>query len=131
MADKTIFDTPRGSIFQTKAGSVEIKWNPELKRFNGQYSAAQKWLDNEVIKDSDPFVPFRTGALALSAKLGTDIGSGEVVYNAPYARRMYYGLNYNFDRSGHPQAQAQWFEAAKAVDESKWINGAKKLAGGG
>ncbi|TQI66264.1 minor capsid protein [Clostridium sp. KNHs216] len=131
MADNPLLTTPRGSIVQTKAGTVKIEWNPQIMRFNGQYSAAQKWLDNEVIKDCDPFVPFRTGELDLSAKLGTDIGSGEVDYIAPYARKMYYGLSFDFDRSSHPQAQAQWFEAAKAVHKQTWINGAKKLAGGG
>ncbi len=131
MADKVISSTPRGSVIQTSAGKAEIVWSPNIQRFNGQFSRAQQWLDNEVLKDTDPFVPFRSGSLEKSGILGTVVGSGDIVYNAPYAGHQYYGLDFDFDRSSHPQAQSQWFEASKAVNKEKWINGAKKLAGGG
>lgn len=99
-------------------------------RFAAKYSLAQKWLDNEVLKDSDIYVPMRTGNLRNSGIRGTDIGSGKVVYNAPYAARCYYG-KMNFSREKHPQATAQWFEPAKAANKAKWISGAKRLMGDG
>jgi len=52
---------------------------------------AQMWLDNEVLKDSAPFVPRLGGALERSGIAGTRIGSGLLVYNSPYARYQYYG----------------------------------------
>lgn len=101
------------------------------KRFNDSYSLAQKWLDNEVLKDCDEYVPFRTGNLRGSGIRGTVVGSGTIEYNAPYAKANYYALNRNFSKEKHPKASPQWFEKAKAVNKDKWINGAKKLAGGG
>lgn len=56
-------------------------------RFNKKFSLAQKFLDNEVLKDSAPYVPFRTGYLEKSGITGTVIGSGKVIYNAPYAKK--------------------------------------------
>ena len=50
---------------------------------------AQKALDSEVLRYADPYVPFRTGMLKDSGIHGTDVGSGEVVYNAPYAKNQY------------------------------------------
>jgi len=96
-------------------------------RFDDYYKKAQSWLDNEVLKDSDPYVPMDTGNLRNSGISGTKLGSGEVVYNAPYARRMYYGVHFNFSKDKHPKACAQWFEKAKAANKSEWEKGAEKI----
>ena len=44
----------------------------------------QKIVDSEVLRRSDPYVPFKTGYLKSSGIRGTKIGSGEVMYNAVY-----------------------------------------------
>lgn len=108
---------------------VEIDIPKAVKRFSPKYKRAQAWLDNEVLKDSDPYVPFRTGKLAQSGIIGTVIGSGKIIYNAPYAKKMYYG-NHNFNKSKHPQASSQWFEKAKAAKKSAWTEGVNKLMRG-
>lgn len=110
---------------------LEINTQACLGRFSKKYSQAQKFLDNEVLKHCDPYVPMRTGNLVGSGIRGTDIGSGEVVYNAPYAKRMYYGVGLNFSKDKHPQACAQWFEKAKAVHKKEWLAGAEKIIKGG
>ena len=97
-------------------------------RLRGCLAKAQKWLDNEVLKDCQPFVPMRTGNLMNSGLTGTTLGKGKVIYTAPYARRMYYGVNFHFSKDKHPQACAQWFEKAKAINKEKWLNGAQSIA---
>jgi len=101
-----------------------------IRRFEKKYSEAQKFLDNEVLKDSDPYVPMRSGNLVKSGVLGTDIGSGKVVYNAPYSHRMYYGFSFHFSKDKHPQACAQWFEKAKAAKKDDWVKGVNKIMKG-
>lgn len=96
-------------------------------RFDPKFKEAQKWLDNEVVKDTTPNVPMDTGRLYKSAIEATKYGSGEVVYNTPYARPNYYGKNRNFSKLKHPQAQAQWFEPSKAANKKKWIDGVNKI----
>lgn len=108
-----------------------MSFNLDLSRFDKQYAVAQRWVDNEVMKDTEPFVPMNTGTLARSVSRGTIVGSGLIVYDTIYARRLYYGLGYNFKQDKHPQAQAQWFEGAKASHGEKWVSGVKKLAGRG
>ena len=61
-----------------------------LQRFKPKYEAAQKYLDNEVLKDCTPYVPMDTGQLMRSGINATVIGSGEVVWSAPHASRCYY-----------------------------------------
>lgn len=98
-----------------------------IGRFNKKYSFAQKYLDNEVLKDSAPFVPMRTGNLMNSGQTGTVLGSGKIEYNAPYAKRMYYGVGFHFSKDKHPQACAQWFEKAKALKKDDWLKGVNKI----
>lgn len=112
---------------------VNVKWynfHGTVARLEGDVGRAQKWLDNEVLKDCQPFVPMRSGNLMDSGVAGTTLGSGEVVYNAPYARRMYYGTNFNFSKLKHPQACAQWFEKAKALHKEDWRQGVQKIVKG-
>lgn len=100
------------------------------KRFEPRYHRAQMFIDSEVLRDSAPYVPMRTGNLMKSGNTGTVIGSGRVVYNAPYAKKCYYALHTVFSKDKHPQACAQWFEAAKAANKTKWINGAERIIKG-
>ena len=106
----------------------------------------QKAVDAAVIRECFPYVPFDEGILAGSANTATEIGSGEVVYDTPYARYQFYGevygpnipivengivvgywsppeksptgreLQYNTDKN--PLAGSYWFDRAMA-DHSK------------
>lgn len=108
---------------------VKIKINipGTVNRFSPKFQKAQKWLDNEVLKDSNPYVPMRTGNLAGSGTRGTKIGSGKVVYNAPYAKSTYYALKRNFSKAQHPQACAQWFEKSKSAKKKAWVKGVNEI----
>lgn len=149
-ATKVIRSTPQGRVIIVQHGNGEItsqlKWNNNIQRFNRQYSAAQTWLDNAVLKDSTPFVPMRTGALYKTGILGTTPGEGIVQWIAPYARYIYYGKvmtgpphgpkqatnkDLNISKAEHINAQAFWFEAAKAQKKPVWVNGVRRIAGGG
>ena len=90
---------------------------------------AQKYLDSTVLKDTDKYVPMRTGILAKSGILGTRIGNGLIEYIAPYARKMYYGVKIRFGKSRHPLAQAKWFEASKAANKRSWLIEVRRIAG--
>lgn len=48
---------------------------------------SEKWLANEILKDTNPFVPALTGSLAERAHVEGNL----VVYPGPYARYLYYG----------------------------------------
>ena len=99
----------------------------------------ETWLANEVLKDTDPFVPFLTGNLSGRAH----VENGMVIYPGPYARYLYYGKvmkgpkygpKYATDKDlvyttqSHANAQSHWFEASKAQNLPKWLRGVKKLA---
>ena len=91
------------------------------KEFETRGRKAQYMLDTAVMRDTDPYVPMNTGELARSPQTASPPGSGRIVYNTPYAARLYYGKKFNFSPSHHKLAQAEWFEASKAVNGKRWI----------
>ena len=58
----------------------------------------------------DPYVPYRTGALANNI----DITADHVRYNQPYAARNYFKDNFQHSPEVHPLATAHWGEAMLA-----------------
>lgn len=129
---KVVVTTPAGYIrtVTTNSGSVraEIVWNQGFgSDRTRKFTLAQKFIDNEVLRCSERYTPKRTGVLIASGILGTEIGSGEVRYTAPYARRLYYNPQYRFN--GAPERGAYWFERMKAVHKEAIMRGAGRLAG--
>lgn len=116
--------SPRGSVVtrQTKNGSVsaEIVWNSGFARKKGQaFESAQEFVDSECLRYMNPLTPRRTGMLIKSGTLGTVIGSGNIEYLAPYARRQYY----------EHKEKAHWFETMKASKKDVILKGAEQIAG--
>lgn len=91
----------------------------------------QKYIDSEVLRCSDPYVPFLSGKLKESGITNTVIGSGMVHYNTPYARKNYYKNRGNgvqgLNRSGI--RGRLWFERMKPDNLPSILKGVKRIAG--
>lgn len=125
--------TPRGVLKQvvTKNGSVtaQLKWNPGFgPQATATFESVQAFVDSEVLRRCDKYVPFDSGFLKKSGILFTVIGSGLVIYNTPYARRWYFKPA---KFQGAPTRGNYWFERMKNEGgKAAILAGAKKLAGG-
>lgn len=87
----------------------------------------QKFIDSECLRLCEELVPFDQGTLAKSGIINTQIGSGEVKYRTPYARRWYY-MPANFQEA--PRRGNYWFERMKQNGgKDQILAGARKLAG--
>lgn len=80
----------------------------------------QKYFDALVLQDSNFFCPIKTGTLQKSAIINSRLGSGELVWKTPYARRQYYEYS-KPPYQPNPNACGKWFEAAKARWLEKWV----------
>lgn len=126
-----IIETPRGKIITTKAGKAKLEWNTNFRsRWQGRYSAAQKFMDSEVLRRCEPYTPLLTSMLIKSGILGTEIGSGLVQWIATYAKAQYYSSRKPGSQTG-PLRGPFWFERMKATNKSDLVAGARRLAGGG
>lgn len=91
--------------------------------------SARRALANEIIKDTEDFVPYDTGALSSSAKVLND--GKTIAYTADYAEYVNnMPESYNFDRSTHTQATSNWFDACVTLNRDKWLSNFKKRVGG-
>jgi hypothetical protein len=107
-----------------------LEWNTDfVPKWEKRYSEAQKFVDSEVLRLSEPYVPLLTGMLIKTGILGTEIGSGTVQWIAPYARAQYYMKRKNPSTTG-PLRGPHWFERMKEVHKRTILEGARRIAGG-
>lgn len=85
----------------------------------------QQYIDAQVLTLCEPMVPKDTGALIRSGITNTEIGSGEVKYSTPYARRWYYRPA-NFQEA--PMRGNYWFERMKQQYRNQILKGAIEVA---
>lgn len=91
----------------------------------------QKYVDSEVIKCSDPYIPMLSGKLKESHHPATIVGSGLVTYDTPYAKRQYY-LNRGNGEQGTNKGGLRgrlWFERMKKDHLPHILKGVKRIAG--
>lgn len=109
---------------------MSFKVNVQLGDIAGKIQKATEFsqfaLDQQVIKDSNYYVPLDTGTLQRSVLTNSQIGKGEIVWDTPYAKRLYYNPQYNFSKDLNPNARGLWFDQAKAVHGNEWTAVAQK-----
>lgn len=104
--------------------SANIKVNFDVnatdERILKRIQLVQKRLDAQIMKDSNYYCPMYTGTLQKSVITSSVIGSGVLVWNTPYAKAQYYGLENKYLLK-NPNARTKWFEAAKATKLEQWV----------
>lgn len=106
--------------------TVTIDWSEDiLEKSLDAVAKAQVVLDEQVLKDSNYFIPKDTGQLEDSSIIASRIGEGELIWDTKYARKVYYGVDINFHTDMNPNAQALWFETAKSRFLSDWVRAAQ------
>lgn len=118
--------TPHTKKITLPNGTAAIEFRSDFgARMSGKFDNAQIFVDNEVLRYSQPLIPFRTGMLVRSGKVGTVLGSGLVQYIVPYARFQYYKTGES--RSYDSRRGAKWFERMKTAHKKDILSGAKKF----
>ncbi|MBD5142091.1 MAG: capsid protein [Ruminococcus sp.] len=104
-----------------------MSWNYKLK-LNGvdpeKIRHAQAYIDSEILRNSDPLVPFKTGSLKRSGITGTQIGTGIIKYTAPYAKFQYFNGKAS-NQQGRKWVQRMWLSQRKQIlkNAQKILNG--------
>lgn len=148
---------PDNAAIRAQLAEVRLAWKQTFGREQtDRFTTVQKFIDSECIRLMVPYTPMRNGILMKNAVMGTTIGSGQIVYNSPYARYQYYGVVYGpnipifengkivgfysppqkhsmnrpleYNTSRHPKAQKMWFEAMKADKREQILRGAAAIA---
>lgn len=134
---------------------ISVKKNIDPSLLTGRASKVEKALAWQILKDTDVFVPARTGTFARMAHV---IGNA-IVYTGVQANYLWHGVAMvnsktgkgpryipevgwrwpkgailkptnrplNFDRSMHAKAQSHWVDASRAQNMKKWEKIALKV----
>lgn len=99
------------------------------KSTNKRVDRARKSLCEEIIHDTENFVPYDTGNLSDSATI-LDKGK-QIAYTADYAEYVNdMPSSNNFDKSVHSQATSNWVDASIILNRDKWANSFRERVGG-
>lgn len=112
-------------MFEAKIDLSALDYRLQIIKPGGE---VQVFVDTEIIKHCDPYVPMDTGMLKNSPWLASDIGSGQVIYDTPYAEKTYTTPDLHFQ--GAPMRGAFWAPRMWADRGDQIMRGAAKIAGG-
>jgi len=98
---------------------VDIKVSLITEAIKNAATLAIAPLTNQVLKDSNYYIPFDTGNLKKSGILSTKLNEGVITWQTPYAHAQYYGLP-NKSKARNPNACQKWFEVAKSKNLKTW-----------
>lgn len=99
---------------------TSVEMDNLIDKFDQLEEEGQKALDSQILQDSNTFAPQDENNLIESSIRNTEPGEGKIIWDTPYARRLYYNPQYNFSKDKNPQAQGLWFEAAKSAHVKDW-----------
>ncbi len=118
--------TPHAKKVILPNGMATLEFRPDFgAKMSSQFNDVQAFVDNEVLRYCQPLIPFRTGMLVRSGKVGTVLGSGLVQYTMPYARFQYYRTAQS--RLYDSRRGSKWFERMKTAHRHDILSGAKRM----
>lgn len=103
------------------AVKVKTDFSGAFKKVKAKAERTQMILDQQIVKDSNFYAPFADGLLIGSSLIASEFGKGKLVWDTPYARKLYWNPEYNFSTDKNSKAGGKWFERAKSEHLSEWL----------
>jgi len=108
---------------------VDIKLNnAKIDRLIEAHSKALEMTADATLSDikTSAVVPKETGELERSGFVdttGINWGYTRIIFDTPYARRLYWHPEYNFRKDKNANAQGKWMEAYLTGEKQQFIKG--------
>lgn len=84
-------------------------------------------ITEEFIKDANYYAPQDTNMLRLSALTASRPKEGLAIWDVAYAKKLFYGDSFNFNKSANQHAQSRWADKAAKANKEKYIRLHKKV----
>lgn len=107
-----------------KGVKLEMNVSSVMNRLGAKIKQSLPTIASRVREDCNRYVRVDKGDLRSSSYLASDLKHGKIVWNTPYAKRVYY--------TGHPstdinaEASLRWCEVAKEKHAEKWAELAQR-----
>lgn len=86
--------------------------------------AVHKKISAVTKKYCEPYVPFRTGMLAVHK---AEVHEGYVLYNVPYAKKMYENRGGRINKTFHPRATDHWDKAMIKAKRTHYVKAVAEI----
>lgn len=99
----------------SQVSSIIKLYPAQIRRLNQAIITALEQTAEDIRTDvkQAQVIPFDSGTLQLSTSIDisqSKNGHASIVSSTPYARRLYFHPEYNFDKSENPDAKGRWFD---------------------
>ena len=111
-----------------KSIRLEMDVRKVAGRLQKQLDDALPLIASEVRSDCNRYVRVDQSTMKQSSYTASDLRSGKIVWNTPYAKRMYYTGTPSTNVNAN--ASLRWCEKAKEQHAQTWLETAQKMAGG-
>ena len=108
---------------------VETDFNSIINRISRDKEKMMFLVTTQALKDSNNYARRQTGELIKSSLTATDFKMGFLVWNTPYAKRMYWTGEPLTNKN--PKARVMWAHYAKAKHNKEWLQIAQGGASNG
>ena len=108
---------------------VEVNGNAIQAKLDNSWHNGLEQLSTQILRDCNEFCKMDTGALIMSSYIHSRLAEGILIWQTPYARRQYYGIQTAYTDQ-NPQAQWRWCEAAKQQFGADWARQAQQYVTG-
>ena len=95
-------------------------------KFDELADKARYLLSSQILADSNRYARMDTGELIFSSQRASDLPKGQLVWDTPYARRVYFTGTPSHDRN--PYAELMWVTVAVDRHRNDWITLFENLA---
>lgn len=85
-------------------------------------------IADQILADCNRYVRVDQGQLEQSSYTASELDKGRLVWNTPYARRVFYTGSPS--KAVNPNASLRWCEKAKSKHAGEWALMVKKRLGG-
>lgn len=89
----------------------------------------QRYMATSLVETFEPYVPLRAGVLKGSAVRNLVAPYKTIVYDGPYARRLYYNPGYRFNDA--PMRGAFWDKRSWGDNKKRFLRNLEVVARGG
>lgn len=97
-----------------------------VERFEKLAEKARYLLSSQILADSNKHARMDTGEMIFSSQRASDLPKGLLVWDTPYAKRVYFTGTPSTDRN--PDAELMWVHVARDRYSKDWLAMFEQLA---
>ena len=105
---------------------LESNANVFIERLNKMAEKARYLLSSQILADANKHARMDTGEMIASSQRASDLPKGLLVWDTPYARRVYFTGTPSTDRN--PDAELMWVHVARDRYGNDWLAMFERLA---